>query len=278
MLEKALIDWRDWGFMSKPSLLQVFSQGQNHHTGLIEVDGQRYVLKVLGHSFERVIKSELWANERGFSPKIIYAANNIQVLEYIDDQGFSPAKLTPLASTLRSLHSVVGPHDIRFDLMAFANEYLPRESINSIDISVRTWHQTLLPVLNEFINDPTPWVFCHNDLVKENCLFDAQKNPVIIDWEYAEQHNPWFDLATIVLHFELSQTQAIVFLESYQHGWSRQAFERIFISSQIAVLWIDLLWHLNKFGRNYRSENPKRFAKLQLLAEQLDIKLTPHSE
>jgi hypothetical protein len=283
MLENALIEWQEWGFKSKPSLLRVFVQGQNHHTGLIEADGQKYVLKVLGHSFERILKSEYWANERAFSPKIIYAANNIEILEYIDDQGFTPTKLTALAGVLGSMHSAVGPHDIRFDLIAFAKEYLPNESITSIDASVHTWHQQLLPALNEFINDPTPWVFCHNDLVKENCLFDAQGKPLVIDWEYAEKHNPWFDLATVILHFELSQTQSIVFLESYRHGWSTKIFERIFISSQIAVLWIDLLWHLftldrKKLGRNYLSENPKRFAKLVRLAKQLDIELTPHTQ
>lgn len=283
MLESALNHWQEWGFKSKPLLLRVFTQGQNHHTGLVEADGQQYVLKVLGHSFERIIKSERWANERGLSPKIIYAANNIQILEYIDDQGFSATKIAPLANVLRYLHSGVRPHDIRFDLIAFADEYLPDSSMDTIDSNVHSWHQQLLPVLNEFINDPTPWVFCHNDLVKENCLFNSQGTPVIIDWEYAELHNPWFDLATVILHFEFSQTQAIVFLENYHRGWSHRVSERIFISSQIAVLWIDLLWHLfkldrKKLSRNYLSENPKRFAKLKLLAEQLDIKLTPHAE
>lgn len=273
MLNNALQYWQDWGFSSKPVLLKTFKQGQNHCTGLIEVANKRFVLKVFQHSYKRTINAERWANTLDLSPKIVYAANNIQILDYIVDQGFSENKLSVLADAIQSMHSARYSPTTEFDLLGFAHEYL-----QTADASTLAWHQQLLPILNEFLADPTPWAFCHNDLVVENCLFSPQGNAVIIDWEFAQPNNPWFDLAAVILYFKLNKTQAKEFLENYQTGWSNKISERIFISSQIAVLWLDLLWNLKQHGMSYRAKNQSRFVELMALAEQRDILLIPNAE
>ena len=273
MLNSALEHWQDWGFSSKPILLNTFKQGQNHCTGLIEVVNKRFVLKVFQHSYKRTINAERWANTLDLSPKIVYAANNIQILDYIDDQGFSDDTLSTLANAIQSMHSASHTSNNKFDLLAFANDYL-----HEADAITQAWHQQLLPLLNEFLADPTLWAFCHNDLVVENCLFSPQGNAVIIDWEFAQPNNPWFDLAAVILYFKLNKTQAKDFLDNYQTGWSNKIGERIFISSQIAVLWLDLLWNLKRHGVSYRAKNQSRFLKLMALAEQRDILLIPNAE
>ena len=273
MLNSALEHWQDWGFSSKPILLNTFKQGQNHCTGLIEVVNKRFVLKVFQHSYKRTINAERWANTLDLSPKIVYAANNIQILDYIDDQGFSEGTLPVLADAIQAMHSARYAPTTEFDLLGFANEYLQQAGASTL-----AWHQQLLPILNDFIADLTPWVFCHNDLVVENCLFSSQGNAVIIDWEFAQPNNPWFDLAAVILYFKLNKTQAKKFLDNYQTGWSNKMGERIFISSQIAVLWLDLLWNLKQHGVSYRAKNQPRFLELMALAEQLGILLIPNAK
>lgn len=272
MLKTALTHWQNWGFNSKPQLVTIFTQGQSHHTGLIKVDNQRCVLKVFNHSFEQTIEVERWANTQGLSPNIIYAADGIEILEYIETQEYTPNKLPSLAYSLNRLHTTEVHCESRFDLIAFANKYL----INS-DQFANSWHQQLQPILIEFVNDPTPWVFCHNDLVHENCLFDKTGKAFLIDWEYAQTHNPWFDLAAIVLYFDLNESQSISFLEAYKPGWSTKLNQRIFYGSQISLLWIDLLWNIHKYGPDYRQENSHRFIKLASLAQQLNLNLAPNA-
>lgn len=271
-LKKALKNWPDWGLSSEPSLDRIFTQGQNHHTGLIKAGEKCLVLKVFSHSFDRTIDVERWASTIGLSPNIVYAQQGVQLLEFIDDQGYQPSKLTSLARSLKCLHGTGKAEQHRFDLIEFANDYLV-----GADALTQQWHVQLLPIIKEFINDPTPWTFCHNDLVVENCLFKDNGNVVLIDWEFAQYHNPWFDLAAIIHYFKLSESQTATFLNAYATGWSAKTRERIFITSQMALLWIDLLWNMHQSGAGYRENNSERFAALALLAQQLNIVLTLNS-
>lgn len=277
MLKEALKRWQEWGFETKPKLLRTFIDGQNHHTGLIQVNDRLLVLKVFAKSFDRslfdhTMELERWASKHRLAPATVYANDKIQILEFIDDQGFDKNKLSALTKAISTLHSIKKTEHERFDLLAFANEYL-----TNADALTKQWHTQLLPILIEFLNDLTPWTFCHNDLVMENCLFAPDGNVNLIDWEFAQHHNPWFDLAAIVLYFDLSEAQSKLFLEAYKTGWSSKMSERIFISSQLSLLWTDLLWNMHKYGREYRIKNPSRFSKLVALAQQLNIVLSPNS-
>lgn len=274
MLEQALNGWQDWGFENQPTLLRRFAHGENHDTGLIRVDERLLVLKVFASSFDQslfahTMSIERWTSAQGLSPKTLFANNGIQILEYIDDYGFSPHKLENLAQTISKLHGCDKTQHMRFDLLAFTREYL-----SSAEPVMQLWHSQLLPLLNEFINDPTPWTFCHNDLIVENCLFAADDRVSIIDWEFAQHHNPWFDIAAVVLYFDLSEADSKRLLKAYSATWAEKINARIFISSQISVLWTDLLWHSHKLGPQYQIDNPRRFAKLKTLAAQLGVELT----
>jgi hypothetical protein len=275
MLESTLKSWREWGLLEKPRLIQVFDCGQNHHTALIESGATRLVLKVFKHSFDRTIEAETWASDQAFSPTLQFAAGNIALYDYIDDQGFSLDKIPSLGNVLKSIHdsdaltridslSSINRH---FDLLHFCDAYLATASTYVYD-----WHRLLMPALLEFINDPTPPAFCHNDLVIQNCLFQHDSIK-FIDWEFAQRNNPWFDLAAIIHYFELDSSQASEFLSNYQHGWNRKANDSIFYTSQIAVLWCDLLWNMHNRGNGYRLKHTDRFKQLADLASKINITL-----
>ena len=243
MLEQALATWRDWSLVdvtAKPTLVRIFTNGLNHHTGLIESAGKQYVLKVFTHSGEHAINVHRWAEQYGIAPQVYYANGRILVMQYIKP---APINLDSLAQTLAQLHRAQGQpsNATRFDIIASCQAYL-----QSLDSNMQNLHQQLLPALQHFAQDSTPWCACHNDLVSANCLF-TQDTAVLIDWEYATQHNPWFDLAAVIYYFDLSGQQTEVFLERYQTGWSAQQYRAILLSAQIAVLWCDVLWYLSKF-------------------------------
>lgn len=266
MLKETLEHWADWGLPSKPQLVEAFPTGQNHHTGLISVGRQHYVLKVFTHSFEHAIAAENLASGLRVSPKLLYANNNVALFDYIQKQDTPEITLVELAQTLSKVHKQDASSLGKFDLLRFCNNYL-----SEADDVTHAWHQALLPALTSFINDSTPWCFCHNDLVQENCL--VADKLYLIDWEFAQQHNPWFDLAAIVIYFKLNDEEAGDFLNLYHAGWHQKSQDPIFYTSQVALLWTDLLWNINKFGNHYRGENPQRFEKLRLLASKLSIEL-----
>ena len=265
-LASSLGNWRRWGLSEKPVLVKTFTSGQNHDTGLIEAADQRYVLKVFRHSFKRAMAAERLANQLDVSPKLIYADSNIALFEYIESPAKLEITLLELAQTLTKVHSSNAAKLEKFDLLKAHNNYL-----STADGTTKDWHRTLLPALNEFLNDQTPWCFCHNDLVQENCLI-ADKL-YLIDWEFAQQHNPWFDLAAVIIYFKLGDQDAGDFLNLYKAGWHQKMRTSIFYSSQVALLWTDLLWNMNKFGNDYRDRNWRRFEQLRQLASNLGIRL-----
>lgn len=267
MLNQALSNWSDWGLTEKPTLIQVFEDGQNHHTGLIQAGDKELVLKVFKHSFNRTIKAEYWSSELLVSPRLYMAANNIALYEFIEDKGYKPTRLKDLARTLSLIHQGKDKVVSEFDLIGFCDGYLA-----TADAATQRWHAALLPVLLEFTQDQTPSAFCHNDLVVKNCLF-TDDSALIIDWEFAQANNPWFDLGAIIYYFSLTKHQTEEFLACYQPGWESNVTQRILYTSQVAVLWCDLLWNMHLFGNEYQNTHAKRFEQLRKLALSLDIRL-----
>ncbi len=79
---------------------------------------------------------------------------------------------------------------------------------------------------------------CHNDLVAENLV--SVPDLLFLDWEYACDNDPFFDLATVVEHHQLSDVQVRRLLYSYFDGdgsrWLPQlvAQQRLYL----ALLWL----------------------------------------
>lgn len=262
MLAKALENWQSWG-LAEPHLIKQFNNGLNHHAGLIQSDNKLYVLKVFEHSAQQAIQAQQWAAQLDIAPAIHFFDDSTLIMDYVEstDTNNDDKHLT-LANTLSRLHSASVQQTEPFDLLNFCQLYLA-----SADNELQKKHDRLLPILNTFINDATPWCFCHNDLVVDNCLFYSRsyQTATLIDWEYAQYHNPWFDLAAIVYYFKLSEQQAADFLEHYQAGWSTHQNKPIFYASQISLLWGDVLWHAAKFGSAYKPQLQKKLSDIEKL-------------
>lgn len=251
--------WQSWGLKEKPTLVKQFTDGKNHTTGLLQSAGEFYVLKQFNHSAVTAVHAQQAAAQHGIAPRIVFHDQDLCVMEYVPH---SKPSLDQIALSLNTLHTDVKCEASGLELMTFYDEYLSTAPEN-----LKKQHGSLLPIVKEFINDPTPWCFCHNDLVTENCLAD-NKTAIFIDWEFAANHNPWFDIAAIILYQDLDQNRAKLFLQSYR-GWQSKIEERIFLSSQITLLWADLLWHVNNYGSEYQRKESSRFEKLQRLSRQL---------
>lgn len=267
MLIDALKNWAELGLPEKPILLKEFSDGLNHHCGLIEAGKQKYVTKLFQHSFNQSLRAEYLACEAGVAPRIFSAADNLTVSQYIDDSGYSDERLIELCEAIRKTHEISQEGSELFNLSQLLNRYL-----EDAPESMISWHSLLRPLISEFTQDPTQPVFCHNDLVEENCLFDTQQ-VWLIDWEFAQSNNPWFDLGSIILYFKLDPTQTNKLLTHYFGHAEFDASNRITQLAQLCVLWCDLLWQISKRGHGYIAKSQKRFDDLADRAERLGVEL-----
>jgi len=282
-IEAILSDWHDWQesglcLDSQPSLRKMFSDGSNHDVALLSGSYRgkqsEHVLKCFSTAHPSAIEAQKWACKLGLAPAVEYADPDFTycLMPYLNEDSISPESATTsdlraIATALNVLHNASIPETATsvgmFDLPEFCNQHLKTCGTRARDI-----HQKMIAPINDFMSDTTPMSFCHNDLVPGNC-FVIDEQVQFIDWEYAQLHNPWFDLAAIIYYLQLSDKQAATFLDDYEAGWSVFVGTSIFYTSQLCLLWGDMLWHLAKFGLEFW---PKLEVKLNDLEQFLKIR------
>ena len=278
LLEEALSEWASWTgdgeskrmlTSREPELVRTFTAGLNHAAALIRLDDELAVLKVFSQPASVELINHHWAANLGLAPQLLYtdADKRYAVMELAQGSELSPGEVTKeqlgfLARSLSKLHEADHKafEQRGFDIQVFCAQYLEHAGAQAAVL-----HQEIEPLLVKFKNDSTPWCFCHNDLVVANC-FVSEQAAMFIDWEYADYHNPWFDLAAIIYYFRLSESEIKDFLGEYGRvGIS----DHIINLSQVALLWGDMLWHLAKFGEAYWSELGQKDLDLRILLDHL---------
>lgn len=278
LLLNAEVDWRAWPILGPPKISSRFESGLNHRTLLIESAGKQYVLKLFEAPAPSAIAAQRWAAKRSLSTKVVYAPNDGRYLlmdffigDELTNSDPNIDKLTVIAELTRALHEEgidqTGIACGYFNYSAYCDQYLQK-----CDPKIHELHCSLQPALDIFTQDQTPLRFCHNDLVLSNCLLDESK-ALLLDWEFAQINNPWFDLASIIYYWRLNKTQSRAFLAAYHNDFEAKYQQAIVYAAQCAVLWLDILWHLNRFGSDYLPKLTQKFEDLKNLAQKLDISL-----
>jgi len=278
-LDEVLSNWQQMPFDQKPQLVKTFTAGLNHETHLLKVGELGVVLKIFSHSQNTAIQAQSWGHNLGLAPKVLHADLEVgfAIFDYLDAPTLSAETITTpdiksIALGLRAMHG--STHQLAdisdFEILSFCDQYL--NNIKKHSPFIADIHEQILPILEMFLNDKTPWTTCHNDLVAENCfVIDGQAQ--FIDWEYAQRHNPWFDLAAIIYYLELDAEQIKLLLSNYANGWDKFFDSTIFYSSQCALLWGDMLWHVDHYGEGHWNSLTEKWLNLHALANKLNITL-----
>ena len=93
-------------------------------------------------------------------------------------------------------------------------------------------------MLDSFDDDP---VLCHNDLNPQNILW-KHYTPILLDWEYAGSNDRYFDLACVVVEFELNRAESRYFLDTYFQSdlWDqKKLIAYIHIYHEVCAKWWD---------------------------------------
>ena len=204
--------WRGATFRRLPG-------GLTNETLLVEKNGRRAVLKIDPSPRKppyNTRRAEAEIQDRaasiGRANKVLHVSDMVLLSEWADGEVWTRAafddddQLARLARALRDVHGLPLTGR-RFDAAAAARQYFSAAARIDAELAKRQL---------EFVEStplPTNLCCCHNDLVAENIL----GMPAIrfLDWEYACDNDPLFDLAIVVAHHELSYRQAEVLLDTY---------------------------------------------------------------
>ncbi len=181
---------------------------------------------------------QMRAFEAGLANRVLFANDTVYMTEYLDGRVWSQetladdANIEQLAVALRRLHSLPlsGRH---FDAAGAARGYARR--IDNADAA--RVKASLLKV--EQGPQPLNICFCHNDLVVGNIINTPETR--FLDWEYACDNDPFFDLATVVAHHDLGVAQCNTLLDAYFDGngsrWHEQLARQAEVYEALLYLW-----------------------------------------
>ena len=182
------------------------------------------------------------AAQAGLASAVLFASDTVYMTEYVDGVVWSSASLDDnenldhLASALKKLHAL--PLTGRkFDAIGAAHDYA--SSITDADPDkVRDSVQIIesMPLSNNIC-------CCHNDLVAANII--AAPGLRFLDWEYACDNDPLFDLATVVAHHRLPAERSDYLLNAYFNGDGQRWHEHLEQQTKLyeALLW---LWEISR--------------------------------
>ena len=220
--------------------------GLTNRSWLIDTGSRRAVLKIDDElraepynlrAAEAQIQSR--AAEHGLAPRVLYYDDRAILSEYVEGVVWEPAclgrddNIELVARSLRRIHGL--PLTGRsFDSIVAARRYVAK--IDNSDTALVNYCTQVI----ESMRQPHNLCCCHNDLVAANILTVPEM--MFLDWEYACDNDPLFDLATIVEHHELGEDIAFRLLDAYFDGdgqrWRPKLLEQQTLYLALYWLWL----------------------------------------
>ena len=219
--------------------------GLTNRTLLVEKDGRRAVLKI-DPSPRRVPynsrRDEARIQQRaaalGRANGVLYVEDTVLLSEWGEGDVWTRAhfdeddNLARVATALREMHRL--PLTGRtFDAASAARLYARK-----LDAALSGDAERQLAAI-EAAPGPMNLCCCHNDLVAENII--STPGIRFLDWEYACDNDPLFDLAIVVAHHGLPGQQADILLDAYFDGdgarWRKQLNVQMRLYDALNWLW-----------------------------------------
>ncbi len=218
------------------------------------------------------------------------AGRGLLVIRYINGQTYTPsdvgANLNKIAALCRQLHQ--GPRFAAdFDMFAIQRFYLQTVQQRGFRLPARYLVFTpMVAMMRQSLNAyPVNTVPCHNDLLAANFIDDGTRL-WLIDYEYAGNNDPCFELGNIWSESTLAEDQLVELVDSYygqhrpalvararlqamlaQYGWMLWASIQDGISQMDFDFWS---WGLEKYERAVEGFDSPQFRAL------LEVAAQPH--
>lgn len=228
---------------------------------VLRLDAEYTTAFNLSRATERLILEE--AAAAGLAPQVIWSDIDAGILlsEYVEGKAWQEAdleedaKLEALAGLLRRVHALP-LSGLAFEPVATATDYIARLERRP---ALHVFALHCLSVIRD-IPMSESILCCHNDAVAGNVIGTTTLK--LIDWEYACDNDPLFDLAAIIGFHDLEERRQQVLLSAYAGGSRPALKERLADQVRLydAIQW---LWLANRHNVSYDSGPAMRLESLQ---------------
>ncbi|NLC54605.1 MAG: phosphotransferase [Erysipelothrix sp.] len=221
------------------------NMGLTNTNYIVEVDNKKYMLRYpkndVKHLFnpkneEKVINE---MKDLDFVLPVKYYKDGIQMVDYLDnlitfDQADKKTRIKTVAKLMKKFHSSKIKVDFNFNPLEQIQLY--KNNIKKTQIDISPYNS----VLDKLKHHKFTSVLCHNDWVAGNICFKEDKI-FLIDFEYAGNNDPLFDIMSFLTENDLSKEERIEFLnEMFPLGIDKK-------TEAILTMYRDvnnLLWYL----------------------------------
>lgn len=191
----------------------------------IDMDNKSYVVRLLAKRSiadrVREIQAQTIASQQGWGPKV-YVSNEEQgwiIMEYLKPETVTflsrigTALYKKLGYCLRMVHN--GPSFLEGKTALAEIDELLELCHEHKKIPFYFNYDDLKQIVTFIHNNHCPtFVPCHRDLNPNNIIFSKNK-VFLIDFEYATQDDPFYDLATVGIYYIFDSFHEKIFLEAY---------------------------------------------------------------
>lgn len=249
---------------------------------IVDDQGERFVVRVGDdipiHGIMRFneIAAARAAHAVGISPEIVYSANGIFIMRFIEGHTFSEQdvreqqNLERILDLIRACHNEIpkhfkGPALVFWPFHVCRNYILTAKEGNSRMMDFFPRFLEINEELEKTVGEIN-LIFGHNDLLAANFIDDG-KRLWLLDWDYGGYNTALFDLANLSSNNALSPKQEDWILETYHQQPVTDRLRRRLTAMKCASLLRETLWSivseihstLDFDYVNYTSKNLSRF-------------------
>jgi thiamine kinase-like enzyme len=206
--------------------------GLSHHIYRVDVDGTPYVLRVLEPAISAAglgvppaqeVANTVVAARTGVGPRVFDVLPDVPaiVLEFLpghtlgNDDVRRPGTIPAIAAACRRLHGgALFAND--FDIFAKRNQLLDVCARHDLELpeGYLAYDSTVREIRDALAVAPLPAVPCHNDLLAENFIADA--NGVrIVDYQLSGNNDPAFELGNIGAEADFDPDRVALLADAY---------------------------------------------------------------
>jgi thiamine kinase-like enzyme len=200
--------------------IEALSGGITNRNFKVEVDGERYVLRIGGRDTELLgidryneHEASIAAARLGLAPEVLRYQSGYLVTRFIDGETARIDSVEEVAEMLRRFH---GSKRIggRFDAFRVVEAYRATAIEHGVPVPAdyEAAHEIARKI--ERLREGVPQRPCHNDLLAANFINDGSRL-WIVDWEYAGMGDPYFDLGNFAVNNGLGEDAEARFLAAY---------------------------------------------------------------
>lgn len=273
-IQRALASWPQWSasLVEKPHVIKALNNGLSHSTYLIASGTEQFALRIESPESRALAMSKtqemaLMASAGPLAPEIIWSSDTTLVTRFIHGSPWQP--LDQLETLCQALHQLHQTHsDVAgFNLLLHCDQYWQNiHELFPVNEQASELFKRCRAHLQKTLERHPEQCLCHNDLNPDNILLQDNRF-VFLDWEYACNNSPYFELATIVEFYSLSDAQEKLLSSHYWKGVNVEQHLDALQAFRVVVRFTEWLWLILK--ESELAENCEK--KLTTLLERYDI-------